>query len=291
MIEFFQSLSEDELTQLARFVMCFVVCFGAIVGSFLNVCIYRIPLNQSVVTPRSHCFSCGKLIPWYCNIPILSWIVLRGKCANCKAEISPRYLIVEALTALLFLFVFLKWGNPFLLHMDPLNDPLLIPVFWVVVCGLIVGALIDLDHFIILDSLTYGGMAFGLIMSAALPSLHHEVTWQAGLIDSGIGLAVGFGTLFAIAWLGEIVFKKEAMGFGDVKWLGAFGALFGWKGAIFIVVVSSLVGAVSGIILMLRSKAKAQTQIPYGPYLAIAAAIWLFWGNALVSAYIAFLTR
>jgi leader peptidase (prepilin peptidase)/N-methyltransferase len=264
---------------------CFSTFFGACVGSFLNVCIYRIPRDESVVKPRSHCPHCGSLIPWYLNIPVLSWLCLRGKCASCKGPISFRYTLVELLTAFLFLSVFIQWVSPHALHMAPIIHPFVVPIYWLFLGGLVLGTFVDFEHFIIPDSVTIGGMVAGPILSALVPALHNETVWWRGLMDSGIGLATGFGVLLAIAWIGEKVFKKEAMGFGDVKLMGAIGAFLGWEATLFTVFLSSLLGSVSGVILIAVGNAKLQSRIPFGPYLSAAAAIWVFWGPLLFNAY------
>lgn len=288
--QFFMNLPEDQATWLMQVAGGVIVLLGAIIGSFLNVCIYRIPLEQSIAFPGSHCFSCGKAIPWYHNIPILSWLVLRGKCANCKAEISARYLIVEALTALLFLMAFIQWGAAFLLHMTPISNPALIPVHWLFICSLIVGTFIDFDHWIIPDRVTLGGMLAGLLFSALLPEMQGEMIWWKGLLWSAVGLVTGFGILFLIAVIGEKIFKKEAMGMGDVKWLGAFGAFFGWKAVIFILIFACVAGSIAGLAMLASRKADLRDGLPFGPYLALGALIWLFWGKMLWRFYLAYLS-
>lgn len=285
MYAYLAALSVDELTYLLQVALVASAILGAMVGSFLNVCIYRIPLEQSVVAPRSHCFSCNRLIPWYHNLPILSWFILRGKCAYCKAPFSIRYMLIEALTAGLFLMVFLQTFGPFLLNMVPQREIELIPVYWVFVSSLIVGTFIDFDHWIIPDRITLGGMVVGLFFSALFPSMHGETLWWKGLMWSGIGLVFGFGLLCLIAVIGEKVFKKEAMGFGDVKWMGAFGAFFGWKGVLFILFFSCVVGAVVGLALLASRRAKLRDGLPFGPYLALGAIVWLFWGEKIVKWY------
>ena len=269
----------------------FATWFGACVGSFLNVCIYRIPRDESVVTPRSHCPHCGSLIPWYLNIPVLSWLCLRGKCASCKGPISFRYTLVELLTALLFLTVFMKWAAPAAIHMLPIPQPLIVPIYWIFLSGLVLGTFVDFEHFIIPDSVSIGGMVVGPVLSALVPSLHAQEVWWRGLASSGIGLASGFGILLAIAWLGEKAFKKEAMGFGDVKLMGAIGAFLGWQGVVFTVFLSSLLGSVCGLLLMATRNVKLQSRIPFGPYLSAAAAIWVFWGPALSEFYLKLLRK
>jgi leader peptidase (prepilin peptidase)/N-methyltransferase len=264
----------------------FSTFFGACVGSFLNVCIYRIPRDESVVTPRSHCPHCNTLIPWYLNIPVASWLFLRGKCASCKGPIAFRYTLVELLTAMLFLAVYMKWAAPVAMRMLPLAHPLMVPVYWLFLAGLVLGTFVDFEHFIIPDSVTIGGMVAGPILSCLVPELHGAHVWWQGLGSSLLGLGLGFGALQAVAWLGTKAFRKEAMGFGDVKLMGAIGAFLGWKAVLFTVFVSSLLGSVSGLLLIAFGGVKLQSRIPFGPYISAAALIWVFWGPALLGAYL-----
>lgn len=284
-------MSDQEIRFFFLLFAGFSTFFGACVGSFLNVCIYRIPRDESVVTPRSHCPHCNALIPWYLNIPVLSWLCLRGKCAACKGPISFRYTLVELLTALLFLAIFMKWAAPAAIHMWPILHPLMIPVYWLFLAGLIVGTFVDFEHLIIPDSVTIGGMIAGPILSMAVPALHGQAHWWQGGVHSCIGLVVGFGLLYAIAWIGTKAFKKEAMGFGDVKLMGAIGAFLGWKAVLFTVFISSFLGSIGGLLLILFGGGKLQSRIPFGPYLSIAAAIWVFWGPALSNAYLKLLAH
>lgn len=287
--EYFIGLSEEDLTLLMRWALGFVLCLGAIVGSFLNVCIYRIPLEQSVVTPRSHCFGCGKVIPWYYNIPVLAWFVLRGKCAYCKSPISFRYPFIEALTALLFLLVFQMWGNPGLLGLNRLPIPELIPFFWLFVASTVVDVMIDIDHRILLDRISLGGTLITLAVSAAYPVLQGCDDWLVAVVRSLIGAGAGFGIGFAIAWLGRRIFLQDAFGFGDVKWMMLFGALFGWAGLLYILTMASLLGLVMGLGAMAISHCRKTLRggealaIPFGPALGLAALLWLFWGRKLLA--------
>ncbi len=248
---------------------------GACIGSFLNVCIYRIPRDESIVRPRSHCPACGTQIAWYDNIPILSYIVLRAKCRHCKAPISSRYTVVEALTAFLFLAIWLKYG------WSPLS-----PIYMLVTGGLILATFVDLEHMIIPDRISIGGMLAGLILSAAFPALHGEIRAVDGVIASGIGLLTGAGSLWLVAIFGKMAFKKDAMGLGDVKLLGAIGAFMGWQGVLFTVMVSSLAGTVVGLFFIVTGRHEWQSRIPYGPYLALAAVIWIIWGMEWWDAYV-----
>ena len=257
-------------------VLAYAALLGACFGSFLSVCVWRIPRGKSIVRPRSHCPSCGRLIPWYFNIPVVSWLALRGRCASCKARISPRYLLLELLTAALFMAA--AWR-----YMDDL--PVLM-VMLVAVFGLELGTFIDLDWYILPDRVTIGGMALGLVASALLPQLHGAETPDAGALRSCIGLVTGFGVLYLVARVGKAVYHKEAMGFGDVKLMGAVGALFGWVAVVFTLFVSSLLGSLVGIGLVLAGRRNLQGRIPYGPFIAAAALLWMFFGNELVVWYL-----
>jgi leader peptidase (prepilin peptidase) / N-methyltransferase len=259
--------------------------FGAAIGSFLNVCIYRIPLEQSVVRPPSHCFSCQRRVAWYDNIPLVSYLVLRGRCRYCKSPYSPRYLLVELLTAVLFLLIWLQYGGSAeAVALDPR-----IPVYWLFVSGLLLGTFVDFDHQIIPDRVSIGGMMAGVGLSLLAPSVHDAAGPVEGLIRSLIGCAAGFGSLYLIAEIGGVIFKKEAMGFGDVKLLGAIGAFLGWKAVLFTILMSSLIGSVVGVSLILLGGREWQSRIPYGPYLAAAAVVWVLWGQGWWDWYFAFL--
>ncbi len=264
------------------------VGLGACFGSFLNVCIYRIPLEMSVITPRSHCPHCNVQIAWYDNIPLLSWVALRARCRHCGGSISPRYVIVELVTAVLFLLVWLKFGLPDTgrwLGLTPIYDVRLVPVYWLAVFGLMLGTFVDIEHMIIPDRVSLGGIVLGLAFSALLPGLHHETSILGGIGASFLGAVVGSGSLWLIAQLGRLLFRKDAMGMGDVKLLGAIGAFLGWTAVLFTLMVSSFVGALVGLGLVLARRKEMQSRIPYGPYLALAAIVWLLWGPSIWDAY------
>jgi len=274
------------------FFLLLSIAWGASIGSFLNVCIYRIPLDLSVVKPRSHCPGCKQPIAWYQNIPVLSYLLLRGKCAKCGIRISPRYILVEILVAVLFALAWLKFGSvagPRQFGLVPITEFWLVPVYWLVVMGLVLGTFVDFEHMIIPDRVTLGGIACGLVASALVPELHGQTTVLHGLMKSVIGAATGWGLLWGVAMLGEFIFKKEAMGFGDVKLMGAIGAFFGWEAVLFTVMISSLVGSIVGVTLMLLGKKEMQSKLPYGPYLSLAALLWMYWGSSWWALYINFL--
>jgi leader peptidase (prepilin peptidase)/N-methyltransferase len=341
--------------------------FGCIVGSFLNVCIYRLPLGMSIVTPPSHCPHCQYSIPWYLNVPLVTWLALRGRCKNCGAPISPRYFIVELLTGVAFLSCWLAFGKV---------SPVIAILYTILLAGLIAATFIDFEHFIIPDEITYGGMAVGLILSFLFPVLHDVSRLTAGLWQSVLGLCAGAGIIYAILRLGkllfgrqrlklpvdtkivftetsvqlpdreipydelfyrqsdvialrartvelvdrgyrdvmvrlalrsgwleiggermnpetvpfleaisaEIVLPREAMGLGDVKFMGAIGAFVGWQGVVFSLMVSSMIGAAAGITLIIMRRREWSSRMPYGPYIALAATIWIFGGKKIIHA-------
>jgi len=268
------------MMELYVIVSFFVVFFGACVGSFLNVCIHRIPREESIVLPRSHCPHCDKAIAWYDNIPILSWFVLRARCRHCGNGISCRYVLVETLVAVLFYFVWMKYGLA-----------VQTPVYWLVVAGLVCATFIDFEHYIIPDRISLGGMALGLLLSYAFPVLQSHAALVStlgrleGLLQSVYGLLAGAGSLWLVACIGKMIFRKDAMGLGDVKLLGAIGAFMGWRAVVFTIVVSSFLGSLVGVALILIGNRQWQSKIPYGPYIAAAAILWIYFGAEVWSAY------
>ena len=230
---------------------------GAIIGSFLNVCIYRIPEGESVVSPRSRCPHCQTTIRWYHNLPVLSWILLKGRCAYCGAPFSVRYPLVEALTGLLFALFFLRFG----LHPATL-------VAWLLAAALVTISVIDLDHQIIPDVISLPGIPVGFLCSFALP----WVSWQSSLL----GIVLGGGILLAIAFGYEWLTKQEGMGLGDVKLLAMLGGFLGAPAILPIIFLASIMGTMVGIPLMLITRAGRKLAIPFGPFLAGAALIYLY---------------
>lgn len=252
--------------------------FGAVVGSFLNVCIHRMPREESIINPPSHCPGCNQPIRWSDNIPLLSYCLLRGKCRNCPTRISPRYVLVELLTGVLFLAILLKYGW----HWT-------VPIYWLLVAGLITSTFIDFEHYIIPNEITYGGIIAGLVFSVVHPPLMGVETIGASVLRSFIGILVGGVSLLLIAMAGEKIFKKEAMGMGDVKFLAGIGAFLGWQATLFILFVSSVAGGVIGMALVLANNRGWQSRIPYGPYIALGALVWLFCGAEVVDWYLRFI--
>lgn len=340
--------------------------FGSIVGSFLNVCIHRLPLGQSIVSPPSHCPHCKYSIPWYLNIPLVTWLYLRGKCRNCGAPISIRYFLVELLSALTFLACWLGFGR---------QSALLALIYGAFLAGLIVATFIDFEHFIIPDEITLGGAVVGFSCSFLVPSLHGQVSPAGAIKQSLLGIVVGAALIYAILRMGkllfgrhrlalpahakivftetsvhlpdhevpyeelfyrpsdvvalhatqlelvdrcykdvlvrlspdmlrigdeqldpmtvphmeavsaEIILPREAMGLGDVKFMAAIGAFLGWKAVIFSLMISSMIGSVVGVTLILLRRHAWSSRLPYGPYIALAAALWIFGGRDLVAAW------
>lgn len=251
-----------------------VFMFGACLGSFLNVCIYRIPAELSVVKPRSRCPKCMTNLAWKDNIPIFGWLFLGGECRYCKAPISVRYPSIELLTAILFVLIWLRF--PYELVLAP---------YWLLTFGLVLGSFVDIDEMWLPDRCTIGGMIIGPIISFLIPSMHGVEGHIAGLIQSLIGMAFGFGLLWSVGFFGKLILKKDAMGFGDVKLMGALGAFLGLESIVFIVFVSSLLGSIIGVTFIATGKKELQSKIPFGPYIALAAIIWVLGGSALWDAY------
>ena len=264
----------------------FSFALGACIASFLNVVIWRVPRGESIVSPPSHCPKCNALIKWYQNFPILSWLALRGKCANCKAPISPRYILIETLGGLLFLAVWLHYGP---------RQVLFVPVGWIWVSLMIVGSMIDFDHKLLPDFVTVGGMILGVAcggLTAVLAFVFYpeETLWWKlyALEQSLLGLAFGFGLLWLIRFLGSKAFKREAMGMGDVFLMGAVGALFGPVAVLVTLILSSVFGSVVGLSMVALSKTRFGkfVEIPYGPYICMGCLAWMFYGPELVNWYL-----
>jgi leader peptidase (prepilin peptidase)/N-methyltransferase len=362
----------DALAGYHLFFAVFAFVLGAVIGSFLNVYIYRMPLDLSVNEPRrSFCPACKKQLKWYQNIPLLSWLVLRGRCANCGSPIAFRYFVVEFVTALLFLAVWLQ---------SPWQVAL---AYWVFVSLLLVGIFIDLEHFIIPDEITIGGTVAGILASFLVPALMATDERLRALVTSALSAALGYAILWIVLEAGKKVFGKkriqleaptpfswtrkgddadfvvgdekelwsehfsresdllvlhcdeavvdnrnlgktdlrfhynrvtiageevsldrldqisglvrelqiprEAMGRGDLKFLAAIGAFLGWRAVLFSVFAGSLLGSLVGLATLLVGQRVWSAKIPFGPYLAFGALIWMFVGPALLSWYLGLL--
>jgi len=269
--DFLDSLSPVDIHSPAFSIFAFVV--GACVGSFLNVCVYRIPLNRSIVHPGSHCAACGAPIAWYNNIPIFSWLILRGRAACCGTRIDFRYCLVELGMALLFLALWLRY------------PPVEALIYAVMLSGLVAACLIDLDHYIIPDRFTLGGCVVGIVACTVHPSLMGQTTPLQGFSWSLASAVIGALVLIAVAWLGTIIFKKEAMGMGDVKFLAAICSFLGGAAIWWVLPLSALIGSGLGLLLILAQRGAWGTRIPYGPFLGLAAILWLFGGSEIMGAY------
>jgi leader peptidase (prepilin peptidase)/N-methyltransferase len=246
-----------------------VIVLGTIIGSFLNVCIYRVPKDESIVRPASRCTSCGCPIRFYDNIPILSYIILMGRCRYCKAHLSFRYPLVEFLNAVLYVLVLRRFG---------MDSPLILAVYFVFVSVLIVIFFIDLDYQIIPNSITIPGILLAIVLGSTIlpdPFSGHEPLGFRGALT---GFAAGGGFFYLVAVLGKAVFKKDAMGGGDIKMMAMVGSVLGWKGVILTTFIGSLLGSVIGVSLIMLKGREWGSRIPFGPYLAAGALISLFWG-------------
>jgi leader peptidase (prepilin peptidase)/N-methyltransferase len=251
-------------------VQIFFFLLGSAIGSFLNVCIYRIPREKSIVNPPSACPGCEKAIRFYDNIPILSFILIKGKCRDCGSKISIRYPLVELLAGIFFLILYRQFGFSFELI-----------VFIIFLSLLIVISFIDLDFQIIPDILSIGGVVLGFLLAIARP-FFRNIDPKFGILDSLYGIALGGGLLFAIAWLYQFFTKREGMGGGDIKLLGMIGAFCGWKGVVFSLVSGSVLGTIVGIPLMLAKGRNTKYAIPFGPFLSLGAIIFIFRGDSLM---------
>jgi leader peptidase (prepilin peptidase)/N-methyltransferase len=248
-------------------ILIFSFIFGTVIGSFLNVCIYRLPLKISIISPRSICPSCGRSIPFYENIPILSYLLLKGKCQGCNAPISLQYPLVEFLTGLVALSLTLRFG---------LSPATLI--YFLFISGLMVITFIDLKYQIIPDVISLPGIGMGLLSSFVLP--------QVSFLDSLLGALVGGGSLLTVLSGYYLLTKREGMGFGDVKLLAMIGAFLGWKGALVGLITGAFLGTLIGVLLMIKEKKDLKHPIPFGPFLSIGAIVFIFFGKEMIMVYL-----
>lgn len=267
----------ENLTALKLFLRVYMFILGAMAGSFLNVCIVRLPDRKSLIWPSSHCPKCDQPIRWFDNIPIISFIILRGKCRNCGGSISWRYPLVELLTASLFVLLILRFTNVIALV-----------IYMVFICSLVVITFIDLQHYIIPDEISIPGIFIGLGLNLLPATLTGGQLVSGSFLNSLIGCIAGGGTLYLAALFSLLVFRKEGMGGGDIKLMGMVGAFLGWKLVMMTIVVGSLLGAVVGVtLILLRLKTRSE-YIPFGPYLALGAVLSLFCGERLLTLYLTF---
>jgi leader peptidase (prepilin peptidase)/N-methyltransferase len=244
-----------------------VVAVGLVIGSFLNVVIHRLPKEQSVVTPRSRCPVCLTPIRARDNVPILSYLLLRGRCRACGTRIAWRYPAVEALTAALFALVLREFG--------PTLEAAVLAAF---LCGLIVVSFIDLDLQIIPNAVIVPGIPLGLLAGALLG--------DPPLVDRLVGVLAGAGFLYLVLYYGGLFYGQEAMGEGDLNLIAFIGAFLGWRGVIVTILVGCFTGSAVGLALIgLRRLTRRQT-IPFGPFLSVGAVVALFWGERLIARYL-----
>jgi len=265
-----------------------VLLFGLTIGSFLNVCIARIPLDLSIVSPPSHCPRCKAPIRWFDNIPLISFAVLGGKCRTCGLPIAWRYPLVELLNGLLYLWTIYEFGFT--------GESILV----MILCSsLVVITFIDIDHQIIPDVITFPGMAVGLCIApffmttltgplpfgigGMLPPLGQYAT---SLINACIGLVFGAAPLYTIGLIWEKLRKVEAMGGGDVKYMAMVGSFLGWKGAFLNIMLGAVSGSFVGVALILLKKHQSDKVIPFGPFLAFGTLLTVFMGSDIISWYI-----
>lgn len=255
-------------TMLPTHLLAFLV--GLCVGSFLNVCIYRIPANVSIVHPGSRCPHCQTMIPFYDNIPIISYLLLMGRCRSCGTRIAARYPFIELLTGLFAVACSTAFG--------PTWHALVVFAF---IATLIVVTFIDLDHRIIPDVISLPGIPLFFLASLAVPG----TSWQS----SAIGILAGGGSLFAVAWGYQLVTGREGMGGGDIKLLAMIGAVVGWRGILFTLFAASAIGTLVGIVAMVHAREGMRLAIPFGPFLSAGAIIYLFFGGPLIAWYVGML--
>ncbi len=249
----------------------FIILFGLATGSFLNVCIHRLPRDESLGHPGSSCPACGARIGWQDNIPVISYLCLRGQCRHCRAKISPRYVLVEILNAFCWYLLWKHsgWGLTFVF------SALLFSILLTVV-------LIDFETGLIPDELTLTGLAAGLVWSGLAPGRFDAASWHAGLLMAFLGGLLGGGLLFLTGYLGRLLFRKDSMGGGDVKLLAMLGTFLGMQKVVWIFLLAPVLALPAALIAKLVFK---EETIPFGPYLAAAGAILFLWGDWLIRVF------
>lgn len=248
-----------------------VFLLGLCVGSFLNVCIHRFPRDESIVMPPSHCPVCKTLIAWYDNIPLVSYLVLQGKCRKCGTVIPMRYFFIELLTGLAFLGSVRYFGWT----AQAASSAILLAL-------LLGSSATDMEERIIPDELSLSGVVLGLLFATTFPVLLHAVDWWHGLFASAIGALAGGGLIYAIGIFGEFVFKKESMGGGDVKLMAMIGAFLGWKSVLLVFFLAPILALPIGLYVKFKMK---EEYIPYGPFLSLAGVMVLFFGEPLLRTF------
>lgn len=251
---------------MSIFFETFIFVLGAAVGSFLNVLIHRLPEEKSIILPASHCPKCRHAIRLYDNIPLVSYLFLRGRCRDCGEAISLRYPLVELLTAIMSLLIFWKFG----LSLQYLCA-------FLFVCALIAITFIDLDHQIIPDVISLPGIPIFFLAAVFVMNL--------SFFDAFLGFLIGGGILYGIAFVYELITKREGMGGGDIKLLAMMGAFLGWQSLLFILLISSFAGAIVGITIMIVKGQDMKYAVPFGPFLSLGAVAYIFFGNYMTSLF------
>ena len=246
--------------------MVSVVAVGAVIGSFLNVCIYRLPRRESIIWPGSHCPACGRAIAPYDNIPILSYVWLRGRCRTCGGWISVRYPLVELINAVGYGLILWRFGPGWEAA-----------VYSVLFSALLTVTFIDLSHQIIPNVITLPGIPLGLLCATTV--------LPVGFLNSILGALVGGGILWGLAWVSPYLFGKEGMGGGDIKLLAMVGAFLGWKSALLTIMIGALAGSVVGISLIAFKVLRREEYVPFGPFLALGAVLSLFFHEQILDWY------
>jgi leader peptidase (prepilin peptidase)/N-methyltransferase len=253
---------------LSHLIEILIFIFGVCIGSFMNVCIYRLPASKSITNPaRSICPTCGNTIRFYDNIPVLSYLWLKGKCRHCNSPIAVRYLLVELTGGFFALCIYFKFGITIEAFL-----------YYALISSLLVITFIDIDNQIIPDVITLPGIPIFFFASFAFAAITYK--------DSLLGILAGGGSLLLIAVTYNLLTKKEGMGGGDIKLLAMIGAALGWKGVLFTIFIGSAIGTLMGIILMLRTRRGLKLAIPFGPFLSMGAIIYIFFGSSIINWYL-----
>lgn len=254
----------------------FVFIFGTIIGSFLNVCIFRIPLEQSIAFPPSHCMNCGKRLKWYDMFPIISWLILKGNCRFCGSKISCRYPLVEVITGIIFLAIYLKYGFTF----ETIK-------FCVFASIIIVIGLIDMDTMDVYTStIIFGITSAGVFIIIGYVLFKMNLDVKISAFNYILGGAIGAGFILFIMLLARIVFKTQGMGNGDTEICFVCGLFLGIENVVFMLLLSVIVGGISGILLILFGKKKKTDCIPFGPFIAISSIISILFGQGIINWYL-----
>lgn len=261
-------------------ILIYVILFGVLLGSFLGLCTVRLPLGESIVSPRSHCRRCSHILSWYENLPILSYLLLRGKCRICREKISPKYFMMELISAVVTAWAYLQiqpWPL-FLIYLILFIAPMLLLMF------------LDWEALILPDIITLPGILAGFLVhwldgQFFLP-YQFGVSHQKLVMESLVGAVAGSLSLFLLGFIYKKLRRQEGLGMGDVKLGAMIGAFFGWKAVFFIFFLASVLGTLFGVLLIIVKKGSRQTPLPFGSFLAIASLAFLLYGDLLLKTYL-----